>query len=97
MTLRQRLTVWRRKRCMRRGHPMADWSPIVSSYCEPDRFVSDIESVGPVADVLATASELADAYLGRGRIAPGAEITQRAWRCALHDRKPTYHDESGDE
>jgi len=29
MTVRQWLTVHRRKRCIRRGHPMADWSPVV--------------------------------------------------------------------
>ena len=89
MTFRRRLRLWRRRWCLRRGHPMADWSPVVVSYKEPDRFVSDIDSVGPVADVLATAAEIADAYRGRGTIIPGAEFTQRAWRCARHDKQPT--------
>lgn len=29
MTVRQRLTLWRRRWCIRRGHPIAPWSPVV--------------------------------------------------------------------
>lgn len=34
--MRWRLKVWRRRWCIRRGHPMADWSPVCMSYREPD-------------------------------------------------------------
>lgn len=37
MSLRYRLRIWRRRWCMRRGHPMADWSPLCVSYKAPDR------------------------------------------------------------
>jgi hypothetical protein len=65
MTIRQRMTVLRRRWCLRRGHPMASWSPVCMSY-------------------KATATRLED-----GTISEGAEITQRAYRCARHDRNPT--------
>lgn len=47
MSLRQRLTVWRRRRCLRRGHPMADWSPHCVSYKFPDQWVGGVFVRGP--------------------------------------------------
>lgn len=39
--IRRRLTYWRRRRCIRRGLPMAAWSPVCISEREPDRLLAD--------------------------------------------------------
>jgi hypothetical protein len=31
-----RLRLWRRRWCARRGHEQAAWSPVVLNWCEPD-------------------------------------------------------------
>ncbi len=33
---RRRWAMWRRRLCMRRGHPMADWSPVVMTSTDSD-------------------------------------------------------------
>lgn len=59
------LTRQRRGLCQRLGHPMAEWSPTVVCWYEPDSLLDD------------------------GKILAGLETRVRAWRCAVHDRRPT--------
>lgn len=38
---RRRWAMWRRRLCMRRGHPMADWSPVVMTSTDSDVMLPD--------------------------------------------------------
>lgn len=39
INIMKRLTYWRRRWCLWRGHPMAEWSPICIYEKSPDRYV----------------------------------------------------------